>query len=100
MATTFQMSVSKGPQGEILAYGNYVSGTEPILVERVIIQEFDTQGNAVGGFVYRLNQSIDPTPGSYLLVSKNPSGTNVKAAQASACYIEVKGLAKSPKVPL
>jgi hypothetical protein len=50
--------------------------------------------------VYRLNQSIDPTPGSYLLASKSPSGTNVKAAQASACYIEVKGLVKSPKVPL
>jgi hypothetical protein len=96
----FQMSVSKGSQGEILAYGNYVSGTEPIFVERVIIQELDAQGNTVGGFVYRLNQSLDPTPGSVLLASKIPSGSNVKAAQASACYVEVKGLARSPKFTL
>jgi hypothetical protein len=96
----FQMSVSKGPQGEILAYGQYVSGNEPILVERVIIEELGEQGNTVGSFVYHLNRSIDPSPGAYLLASKNPSGTDVKAARASAYFIEIKGIANSPKLNL
>jgi len=96
----FQVSLSKGPQGEILAYGNYVSGNEPVFVERLNIEELDAQGNAVGAFSYHLNRSIDPTQGSYLLVSKSPSGTNVKGARATAYYIEIRGVAQSAKLVL
>ncbi len=100
MPSNFQVFLSKGPQGEILAYGNYVSGTDPIFVERLNIQELDVQGNTIGAFTYHLNRSIDPGPGSYLLVSKSPSGANVKGARASAYYIDIKGLAQSNRLVL
>ena len=97
---TFRMTVAKGPQGEIQAYGNYVSGTEPVLVERVIIEELDATGNTMGSFVYHLNRSVDPTPGAYLLASKSPSGPNVKFARASAWYEVVDGFVRSDRLAL
>ena len=96
----FQVSLSKGPQGEILAYGNYISGIEPVFVERLNIEELDVQGNTVGAFSYHLNRSIHPSPGSYLLASKSPSGTNVKGARATAYYIEIRGIVHSGKLTL
>lgn len=93
--TDFQLSIIKGSQGEILVYGNYLRGNEPIFIERVVITEFDTQNNAVGSSSHHLNRSIDPVQGTYLLVSKMPFGSNSKAAQASGYYIVVDKVAKS-----
>ncbi len=91
----FQVSVSKSSQGDILVNGTYVSGSEPLLVERVVVQELDGQGNTIGASTHRLNMSIDPVQGSTLLVSKTPFGSNVRAARATACYIEIDKTAKS-----
>ena len=89
MPVTFKVVLAKGPQGEILVNGNYVSGTDPVFVERVNVVELDSGGNGIGASTYRLNMSIDPVPGSYLLVSQPPSGTNVKGARATVYYMVV-----------
>jgi len=96
----FRVSLSKGPQGELLVFGNYLSGSEPVFVERVIVEELNAAGNTVMGSVFHLNRSIDPGQGSYLLVSKSPSGANVTAARASAYYLEIKQIARSDKLNL
>jgi hypothetical protein len=98
--TRFQVSITRGGQGDIVVTGNYVSGSDPVFVERVVIEELDSQGNTIGTSIHRLNMSIDPSPGSYLLVSKPPIGTNVTAARAVACYIEIDKAAKSGTVNL
>lgn len=85
----FKISLVKGAQGEILVNGNYVSGNEPVLVERVNVVELDSAGNTIGVNTYHLNRSIDPSPGIYLLVSQTPSGSNVKSARATAHYIGI-----------
>ena len=95
MAVIFKILLSKGAQGEILVNGNYVSGNNPVLVERVILEELDSQGSTIGAWIERMSMSIDPTPGGYLLYSKQPSGSNVKGARATACYIEIDKAAKS-----
>lgn len=92
----FQISVGKSAQGDILVNGTYVSGSDPILVERVVIEELDGQGNTVGASTHRISQAIDPVQGSSLLVSKTPFGGNVTAARATAHYIEIDKIAKSP----
>lgn len=98
--TRFQVSLIRGAQGDIVVTGNYVSGTDPILVERVVVEELDGQGSTVGTSTHRLNMSIDPVPGAYLLVSRPPSGTNVTAARATAYYVEIDKTAKSGTVNL
>ena len=85
----FQVSLSKSPQGEILVNGNYVSGNDPIVVERVVLKEFDAGGNLVGRSTHRTNATIDPAPGATLLVVKTPFGANVKTARATAFYFAV-----------
>lgn len=85
----FKISVAKSPQGDILVHGNYVNGTEPVVVERVNVLELDAGGNTIGATTYRLNMSIDPSPGNYLLVSQTPSGTNVRAARATAFFFVI-----------
>jgi hypothetical protein len=89
MPVTFKVVLVKGPQGEIFVNGNYVSGSDPIYVERVNVVELDAGGNAIGATTYRVHMSIDPSPGSYLMVTQTPSGTNVKGAKAVAYYIVV-----------
>jgi hypothetical protein len=91
----FKISLTKGPQGEIQVNGNYVSGSDPLYIERVVIEEMDSQGNALGSSTDHVDMSIDPMPGAYLLCTKMPSGTNVKKARATACYIEIDKTAKS-----
>jgi hypothetical protein len=85
----FKISLVKGSQGEILVNGNYVSGNEPVLVERVNVTELDSGGNTIGSNTYHLNRNIDPTPGIYLLITQMPSGSNVKSARAVAHYIGI-----------
>ncbi|HEY3171552.1 MAG TPA: hypothetical protein VGK86_03155 [Thermoanaerobaculia bacterium] len=92
----FKISLTKSAQGDILVNGNYVSGNEPVLVERVNVVELDSTGNTIGATTYRLNMNIDPTPGNYLLVSQTPSGSNVKAARATAYYIGIDKTAQAP----
>lgn len=85
----FDLSLSKSPQGEILVNGVYVSGNDPIVVERVVINEFDAGGNLVGASTHRTNTTIDPVPASTLLVVKTPFGANVKTARATAFYFAI-----------
>jgi hypothetical protein len=92
----FKISLAKSPQGEILVNGNYINGNEPVLVERVNVVELDGAGNTIGATTYRLNMNIDPLPGNYLLVSQTPSGSNVKAARATAYYIGIDKTAQAP----
>lgn len=97
MPVNFKVLLSKGSTGDILVNGNYVSGSNPVLVERVILEELDAQGATIGSWTERMMMSIDPSPGgSRLLYSKPPSGSNVKGARATACYIEIDKAAKSP----
>ncbi len=96
----FKISLTKSAQGDILVNGNYVSGNEPVYVERVNVVELDSTGNAIGATTYRLNMSIDPTPGNYLLVSQTPTGTNVKGARATAYYIGIDKTAQSATLNL
>lgn len=96
----FKISVAKSPQGDILVNGNYVNGSEPVVVERVNVVELDGGGNTIGATTYRLNMSIDPTPGNYLLVSQTPSGSNVKAARATAYFFVIDKTALSGTVNL
>lgn len=96
----FKISIGKSPQGDIVVNGNYVNGTEPVVVERVDIVEIDGAGNAIGATTHRLNMSIDPAPGSYMLVSQTPSGTNVKAARATAFFFVVDKTAQSATLNL
>jgi len=91
----FNVSLAKSSQGEILVNGTYVSGSEPIWIERVVLEELDSQGNAIGVWTHPADMNIDPVQGSYLLFSKMPSGSNVKAARATACYVEIDKTAKS-----
>ena len=37
----YTTSCSKGMQGEILVNGMYVTGTEPVYIERVVLEELD-----------------------------------------------------------
>jgi len=90
----FQVSLGRSA-GDVLVNGSYVSGTDPVFVERVVVEELDAQGNAVGTSTHRLNMSIDPVPGSTLLVSITPSGGNVRGVRATAHYIEIDKSAKS-----
>jgi hypothetical protein len=96
----FQVSVAKSSQGEIVVNGIYVSGVEPVFVERVVLEELDSQGNVVGASTFRIAITIDPVQGSTLLVSKMPIGSNVNAARATAWYIEIDKSAKSGTVNL
>ena len=92
----FQTSCSKGPQGEILVNGMYVSGAEPVYVERVNLEELDAAGNTIGVWTFHVDRYVDPVvQSSQMLVSKMPSGSNVKGARATACYIEIDKAAKS-----
>jgi len=95
MPVNFKVLVSKGSTGDILVNGNYVSGGNPVLVERVILEELDGSGATIGIWTERMMMSIDPSPGAFLLYSKPPSGSNVKGARATACYIEIDKAAKS-----
>lgn len=98
---SFKVFISKNAQGDIQVSGNYVSGNDPILVERVVLAEFDSGGNAIGSSTHRLNLSIDPSPGfSCLLVSMPPSGTNVKSARATACFVVIDKAVQSPTLNL
>ena len=93
----YQTSCSKGSQGEILVNGLYVSGAEPVWVERVNLEELDAAGNTIGSFTFHVDKYHDPVvQSSQTLVSQMPSGTNVKGARATACYIEIDKAAKSP----
>mgnify|MGYP003292870884 CR=1 FL=1 len=96
----FKISLSKSPQGDILVSGNYVSGNEPVLVERVNVVELDSGGNTIGATTYRLNMNIDPVPGSYLLVTQTPSGSNVKGARATAHFVVIDKTAQSTTLNL
>jgi hypothetical protein len=96
----FKISLAKSPQGDILVNGNYVSGNEPVLVERVNVVELDSGGNTIGATTYRLNMNIDPIPGNNLLVSQTPSGSNVKGARATAHYIGIDKTAQAPTLNL
>jgi hypothetical protein len=92
----YQTSCSKGPQGEILVTGLYVSGAEPVYIERVVLEELDAAGNPLGLFTFHVNTYVDPVvQSSQMLVSQMPSGSNVKKARATACYIEIDKSAKS-----
>ena len=95
MPVNFKVLVSKGSTGGILVNGNYVSGGNPVLVERVILEELDGSGATISIWTERMMMSIDPSPGAFLLYSKPPSGSNVKGARATACYIEIDKAAKS-----
>jgi hypothetical protein len=79
--------VSSG--GNVLVNGNYVSGTNPVFLERVVVEELNAQGAVVGTSTHRLNMSLDPVPGSTLLFSKTPSGSNVRGMRATAHFLEV-----------
>jgi hypothetical protein len=92
----YQTSCSKGPQGEILVNGTYVTGAEPVWIERVVIEELDAGGNTIGSWTFHVDRYIDPVvQSSQLLISKMPSGSNVKGARATACYVEIDKVAKS-----
>lgn len=92
----YQTSLTKGPQGEILVHGTYVSGGKPVYVERVVLEELDAAGNKIGSFTFHVHAHVDPVvQSSQTLVSQMPSGSNVKKARATACYIEIDKAAKS-----
>jgi hypothetical protein len=95
MAVNFKVQLAKSAQGDILVNGNYVSGSDPVLVERVNVVELDGSGNAIGTSTYRLNMSIDPVPGTYQMVVQTPSGTNVKGARATAFFVVIDKSAQS-----
>ncbi len=93
----YNTSVTKGPQGEICVNGTYVSGAEPVFVERVVLEELDASGNPLGSYTFHVHQYVDPVvQSSLMLVSMMPSGTNVKKARATACWIEIDKVSKSP----
>lgn len=72
-----------------------------MFIERVNIAELDGNGNTVFASSHHIHKSIDPgVQGSYLLVSKKPSGGNIKAAHATAYYIEIEETAKSETLQL
>jgi hypothetical protein len=96
----FQVSLARSDQGDILVNGTYISGSEPLFVERVVLEELDSQGNTVGASTHRISRTIDPVQGSSLLVSKTPFGTNVTAARATAYYMEIDKTAKSGTINL
>jgi hypothetical protein len=100
MPVQFKLVLTKSAQGDILVNGNYVSGNEPILVERVNVVELDSAGNAIGASTHRLNVNIDPVQGSSLLVSQTPSGSNVKGARATAHFIVINKTAQSATLNL
>lgn len=84
----FQVSlVSSG--GSVLVNGVYVSGTNPVFLERVVVEELDGQGGVIGSSAHRLNTSIDPVPGSTQLFSVTPSGANVRGMRATVHFLEV-----------
>ncbi|HEY6065515.1 MAG TPA: hypothetical protein VIY96_05130 [Thermoanaerobaculia bacterium] len=95
MPVSFKIVLMKNSQGEIQVNGNYVSGSDPVLVERVNLEELDASGATIGVWTQRMTLSIDPTPGSYLLFTKPPSGSNVKGARATARYIVIDKSAQS-----
>jgi hypothetical protein len=90
--------VSSG--GNVLVNGNYVSGTNPVFLERVVVEELDAQGGVIGVSTRRLNMSMDPVPGSTLLFSVTPSGSNVRGMRATAHYLEVDKSERSAVVNL
>jgi hypothetical protein len=97
----YKTSLSKGPQGEIVVSGLYVSGAEPVYVERVVLEELDAAGNTIGSWTFHVDKYFDPVvQSSQMLVSKMPSGSNVKGARATACYIEIDKAETSPILPL
>jgi hypothetical protein len=100
MPVQFKVLLTKSAQGDILVNGNYASGTDPVFVERVNVVELDNTGNTIGATTYRLNMSIDPTPGSYLMVTQTPSGSNVKGARATAFFIVIDKSAQSATLNL
>jgi hypothetical protein len=44
--------------------------------------------------------SIDPTPGSSLMVTQTPTGSNVKGARATAHFVVIDKTAQSPTLNL
>lgn len=100
MPVQFKVILTKSPQGDILVNGNYVSGSEPILVERVNLVELDSAGNTIGASTHRLNMNIDPVQGSSLLFSQTPSGSNVKGARATAHFVVIDKSAQSATLNL
>ena len=72
------------------------SGVEPAWIERVVLEELDAGGSTIGSWTFHVDRSVDPVvQSSQLLISKMPSGSNVKGARATACYIEIDKAAKS-----
>ena len=92
----YETSLRKGLQGEIQVNGLYVSGTDPVYVERVVLDELDAGGNTIGSWTFHVDRYIDPVvQSSQMLVSKMPSGSNVKGARATAFWIEIDKASKS-----
>lgn len=98
--TRFEVNCTRGPQGEIVVNGRYVSGTEPVYVDRVVLEELDIAGNAIGSSTHHVHRNIDPMPGASMLFAAMPSGSNVKGARATAWFILMDKVAKSPILTL
>lgn len=95
----FQVSLGRSG-GDVLVNGNYVSGSNPVFVDRVVVEELDAQGNPIGASTHPINASIDPVVGSTLLVTKTPSGSNVRGMRATAHFIEIDRLERSAVLSL
>ncbi len=93
--TKFEVSCSKSSQGEIVVTGKYVTGTEPVYLERVVFEELDNSGNLVGAMTLTPGMHIDPIPAAYMLHTQPPSGSNVKGARATAHFIVIDRVSKS-----
>ena len=53
-------------------------------------------GNTIGSWTFHVDRYIDPVvQSSQMLVSKPPSGSNVKGARATAYWIEIDNASKS-----
>jgi len=79
---------------------NYVSGTNPVLLDRVIVEELDGQGGVIGKSTHRIDKSLDPVPGSTQLFSVTPSGSNVRGMRATVHFLEVDKSDRSPVLSL
>jgi hypothetical protein len=75
--------------GMVVVNANYVSGSNPVWLDRVVVEELNGQGGVIGTSTHRVGKSLDPVPGSTQLFSVPPSGSNVRGMRATLHFLEV-----------
>jgi hypothetical protein len=92
----FKISVKKGRKGEVLIYGNYYEGNEPIKIARIEVErEWKFGGPTIDSYYVDIVHQPELRSSLYMNLGAYP---NLKSVRAKAYYFEVEETTESDKV--